>query len=166
MWVYENWLLNWLHCKGAPAKILPRARNYSGPALFTISPQLSAVLRLCHSVPSWLFPYVFWCSWVIDPRHEPLFLRLLGVTVALWSGTFEFIFPEMLVLITYICALNYSLAWVAWLLSVVTPLIRLPTRLPWWQPAGDPAPTVSSSKTLFLINSAYTNNALNARVHV
>ena len=38
--------------------------------------------------------------------------------------------------------------------------------LPWRWCTGDPAPTVSSSKTLFLVNSAYTNNVLNARVHV
>ena len=38
--------------------------------------------------------------------------------------------------------------------------------LPWWQHAGDPALMVSVSKSFFLVNSTYTNNVLNARVHV
>ena len=46
--VYENWLWNWLQCKGAPAKILPRAPNYSGPALYT-GPHLCSYRGLCCS---------------------------------------------------------------------------------------------------------------------
>ena len=38
--------------------------------------------------------------------------------------------------------------------------------LPWQWRARDQAPTMTSSKTLFLVNSAYTDNVLNARVHV
>ena len=38
--------------------------------------------------------------------------------------------------------------------------------LPWRRHAGDPAPTVSHSKSFFLVNSAYTNNVLSAGVDV
>ena len=50
----ENWLWNWLRCKGAPAKILPRAPNYSGPHWCTCHDPCSTIkesllTKLLHS---------------------------------------------------------------------------------------------------------------------
>ena len=40
------------------------------------------------------------------------------------------------------------------------------SRLPWRQLAEQATANVSSSKTFFFVNYVYTNNVLNARVHV
>ena len=53
LWVYENWLWNWLRCKMVLAKILPRAPNYSGQGLSTvITDQRSLSLEKQRAAPA------------------------------------------------------------------------------------------------------------------